>query len=62
MTSDEMTFGVEIECIIPAANAPSVGGYHAGTQIAELPAGWNAQRDGSIHTKSQTGYAVDNRK
>jgi hypothetical protein len=32
----------------PAANAPSVGGYHAGLPIEGLPAGWNAQHDGSI--------------
>src|SRR5579864_116869 len=48
MTASDLTFGVEIECYMPINDAHTVGGYHAGLQIAELPQGWNAQRDGSI--------------
>lgn len=51
MNAETYTFGVEIECLIPVANAPAVGGYHCGVQVAALPAGWNAQRDGSIRTR-----------
>jgi hypothetical protein len=44
---NELTFGVELEVTLPAGACP-VGGYHAGLQVPGLPAGWNAQRDGSI--------------
>jgi Putative amidoligase enzyme len=54
MTAAEITFGIEIECFIPAENAPVVGAYHRGWQIAGLPQGWNAQSDGSIQPES--GY------
>lgn len=47
-----LTFGVEIECIMPAGAAAELGiqpgAYHRGTPITALP-GWNAQRDSSIH-------------
>jgi hypothetical protein len=51
MNANEMTFGVEIECTLPrtAMGRVSVGQYHVGTQIAELPTGWTAQRDGSLY-------------
>src|SRR5437764_919765 len=54
MNATEITFGIEIECTIPVQNAPAVGGYHNGVQIAGLPAGWNAQRDSSI--QAQRGF------
>lgn len=57
--SDDITFGVEIECLIPAANAPTVGGYHAGVQIQGLPAGWNAQHDGSIRRTNRHTVGVE---
>ena len=41
MNASDLTFGIEIECTIPAQNAPSVGGYHHGIQISDLPNGWN---------------------
>jgi hypothetical protein len=50
MTAAEMTFGIEIECLIPRANAPACGGYHRGIQIPNLPQGWNAQQDSSIRS------------
>jgi hypothetical protein len=51
MTAAELTFGIEIECTIPYANAPAVGAYHMGRQIQGLPEGWNAQQDGSIRAR-----------
>lgn len=60
LTSD-LTFGVEIECILSANSDGSypltVGNYHRGIQIPGLPEGWNAQRDASIHTRG--GIAVE---
>lgn len=52
MNANEITFGVEIECYLPydvfAQVGLIVGGYHHGVQVPGLPAGWNAQGDGSI--------------
>lgn len=45
---NEMTFGCEFEVVLPVGVITHVGGYHCGTQIPQLPRGWNAQRDGSI--------------
>ena len=46
----EITFGCEIECYLPRGSV-RVGNYHAGIEIGgRFPAGWNAQRDGSLHT------------
>jgi hypothetical protein len=50
---DEITFGVEIECMLPKdyvrARRIEVGRYHHGKQLpAPFPTGWTAQRDGSI--------------
>jgi hypothetical protein len=44
----QMTFGVEIECHLPLALPIQIGGYCHGIQVPELPAGWKAERDGSI--------------
>lgn len=54
MNANELTFGVEFEVLVPAGTISHIGGYHAGAQIAELPQGWNAQRDGSI--QSELGF------
>jgi hypothetical protein len=55
----DLTFGIEIECILPdsafAAARISVGSYHCGQQIPNLPRGWNAQGDSSIHP-DQAGF------
>lgn len=55
MDINEMTFGIEIECVLPlaaiTANNIAVGGRHRGVQIPGFPAGWNAQHDGSINTQ-----------
>jgi len=46
----DATFGIEIECLLPRGSV-RVGGYHAGLELGgRFPAGWNAQRDGSLHT------------
>src|SRR5579872_4097375 len=46
-----LTFGIEIECHLPAGTI-EVGAYHLGTPVPGLPAGWNAQHDGSIQAPS----------
>lgn len=49
------TFGVEIECLVPAGTF-RIGQYHAGVEIGgDFPAGWNAQHDGSLST-ARPGY------
>ena len=46
----EASWGVEIECFLPRGSV-RVGGYHAGVELGgRFPAGWNAQRDGSLQT------------
>jgi hypothetical protein len=52
MDVNSMTFGIEIECLLPTVKIAElrilIGGYHRGCQIPGLPVGWTAQRDGSI--------------
>lgn len=54
MNASEMTFGVEIETTAPDSAIQNdglrIGAYHAGLQVPYLPAGWRAERDGSIQT------------
>ena len=46
----EATFGIELEVLLPRGSV-RVGGYHAGIELGgRFPAGWNAQRDGSLRT------------
>jgi hypothetical protein len=52
---NEMTFGIEIETVLPAEVVIQVGHYHQGVQVPELPAGWNAQRDCSIDAGGRGG-------
>jgi hypothetical protein len=48
--AESYTFGIEVECYIPRGSM-RVGGYHNGIEIGgRFPAGWNAQRDGSLQT------------
>lgn len=53
MNANEMTFGVEIETIAPQSAIENdglrIGGYHQGIRVPYLPAGWMAERDGSIN-------------
>jgi hypothetical protein len=52
MNASELTFGIEIETIAPASAVANdglqIGHYHGGIQVPYLPAGWKAERDGSI--------------
>lgn len=48
MTAADLTFGVEIECLIPYANMNwTVGRYHVGAAIPGFT-GWKAMADGSV--------------
>lgn len=58
MNVSEITFGIEIECYVPVGSMP-VGAYHHGVQVPTFPAGWNAQRDGSLHTRRGGFMAVE---
>jgi hypothetical protein len=59
MNASEMTFGIEIETIAPASAVEheglQIGSYHRGIQVPYLPAGWRAERDGSICPDSAKG-------
>lgn len=59
MNAAEMTFGIEIECLIPRVSAPVCGSYHRGLQIPNLPEGWNAQQDGSIRSARRSFIGVE---
>lgn len=59
MNASDLTFGIEIECIIPVSSAPAVGQYHNGIQVEGLPTGWNAQRDASIRTTRRGFVGVE---
>jgi hypothetical protein len=55
MNANEMTFGIEIETVAPESalrnDGLRIGSYHYGIQVPYLPAGWKAERDGSIRTE-----------
>jgi hypothetical protein len=51
---NDLTFGIEIETTLPAGTIARVGGYHNGIQVPELPLGWTAEHDGSIHTRDRS--------
>jgi hypothetical protein len=59
MNLNEITYGCEIECMVPSAllsnGTVQVGGYHNGRQITSLPQGWNGQGDGSI--RAEAGFS-----
>jgi Putative amidoligase enzyme len=44
---NDLTFGVELEVTLPAGTC-TVGCYHHGVQVPQLPTGWKAERDCSI--------------
>jgi hypothetical protein len=50
MNANQIAFGVEFETTLPAADTTPIGPYHHGVQVAWLPTGWKAERDGSIQT------------
>jgi len=53
MNANDLTFGIEIETIAPDSAVRNdglrIGGYRRGIQVPYLPAGWKAERDGSIN-------------
>jgi len=50
-----ITFGFEVECLIPEGEALSVGRHGHGTLVPWL-AGWAVERDNSIKAKELNGY------
>lgn len=61
MNATDFTFGIEIECYIPASVFTGNymrGGYHRGAQCPCLPDGWNGQADGSLGDRDGF-YAVE---
>ncbi len=50
MQANQIFFGIEFETTLPNNDTTPIGGYHNGTQIPWLPAGWKAERDSSIRT------------
>lgn len=52
MKANELTFGIEVECLIPSAHSADFtpGKYHDGIQVNHAPDGWNSQKDGSLVT------------
>lgn len=51
MKAQHLTYGIEIECLVPNEyrNMFTIGGYHqTDGGVTGFPAGWNAQRDGSL--------------
>jgi len=48
MNANETCWGIEIETTLPQSDTTPIGGYHRGLPVAWLPAGWKAERDGSI--------------
>lgn len=55
----EITFGIEIECLLPRGSV-QVGSYHAGRELGgRFPAGWNAQSDCSLQTRLRNYVGVE---
>jgi len=55
----ELTFGVEIECLVPRGSFRA-GFRHHGIEIGgEWPAGWRAERDGSLNTRRRNYVDVE---
>ena len=56
ITADQLTFGIEIEGLLPAdvvsREEITVGHYHRGIQIPGLPTGWKAESDCSIDSRA----------
>lgn len=48
MLASQIHFGVEFETTLPATDDTYIGSYHGGALVPYLPAGWRAERDGSI--------------
>jgi len=50
MNANQIAFGIEFECTLPASDTTPIGPYHGGYQVPWLPEGWKAERDSSIRT------------
>ena len=50
MNANQIAFGIEFETTLPNSDTTPIGPYHHGVQVAWLPSGWRAERDGSIQT------------
>jgi hypothetical protein len=48
INANDLTFGVELEVTLPLGTC-AVGHYHSGVQVPQLPPGWKAEHDTSIH-------------
>src|SRR5262249_47486717 len=64
VNSDEITFGIEIECFVPVRWAEQIGLqrgiYHSGRMLPSIfPYGWNCQQDGSLSINDYTMMAVE---
>jgi hypothetical protein len=62
MNANEITFGIEIETLAPQSAVDAglqIGSYHRGIQVPYLPAGWKAERDGSVHATNGTGLSCE---
>lgn len=60
LKASDLTFGIEVECYIPIAKwKQQTGNYHNGIQVDKAPAGWNAQRDGSLCNRPANHTAVE---
>lgn len=57
MNATDLSFGVEIETIAPDSavrdDGLRIGPYKRGIQVPYLPAGWNAEADGSIYNAGE---------
>ena len=60
MNVEEITFGIEIETVIPHDSLDQIGGYGRPVQVRWLPDGWKVGRDVSI--KVPRGGQIDNRR
>lgn len=58
MKANELTWGVEIECLVNRG-ACELGQYHHGMPVAWMPAGWTAERDGSLGNGTPTKMPVE---
>jgi len=52
MNATEIAWGIELETTLPDTDRTPIGSYHRGLPVAWLPAGWKAERDGSIRTQA----------
>ena len=62
MIANDVTFGVEIETLATQTGINAglvIGPYHHGVQVPYLPAGWRAERDGSLRPDTRPGVPCE---